>query len=115
MINSSANDCCVASLSQCASEAEQEHLALPVAGIHELISPRRNGMREITRRLFKVDEYYRMAEAGILTPEDRVELIDGEIIQMSAIGHRHAGNVNRIMHLFVATFGGRAVVSVQNP
>jgi Uma2 family endonuclease len=70
---------------------------------------------EVTKKLFTVDEYYQMAQAGILGPEDRVELIDGEIIQMSPIGHRHAGTVNRLNHLFVASFAGRAVVSVQNP
>ena len=72
-------------------------------------------MREITKRLFTVDEYYQMAEAGILGPGDRVELIDGEIIQMSPIGDRHAGHVNRANHLFAGSFAGRAVVSVQNP
>ena len=70
---------------------------------------------EVTKKLFTVDEYYQIAEAGILGPEDRVELIDGEIIQMSPIEERHAGNVNRLNHLFVTSFGGRAVVSVQNP
>src|SRR5437016_10007262 len=70
---------------------------------------------EVTKKLFTVDEYYRLAAAGILGPEDRVELIDGEIIQMSPIGDRHAGNVNRGTRLFVAAFAARAVVSVQNP
>jgi len=70
---------------------------------------------EITKKLFTVDEYYRMAEAGILGPEDRVELIDGEIIQMSPIGHRHMGCVNRAVRLFIESVGRRAVVSPQNP
>src|SRR5262245_5717770 len=70
---------------------------------------------EITKKLFTVDEYYQMAKAGILGPDERVELIDGEIIQMSPIGDRHAGCVNRGTRLFVTSFGSRAVVSVQNP
>jgi Uma2 family endonuclease len=70
---------------------------------------------EVTKRLFTVDEYYRMAEAGILGSEDRVELIDGEIIQMSPIGHRHVGCVNRATRLFIESLGRRAVVSPQNP
>src|SRR5207237_2157073 len=70
---------------------------------------------EVTKKLFTVDEYYQMAEAGILGPQDRGELIDGEIIQMSPIGHRHAGCVNRANHLFVTSLAGRAVVSIQNP
>ena len=70
---------------------------------------------EVAKRLFTVDEYYKMAEAGVLTPEDRVELIDGEIIQMSPISDRHAGCVNWANQAFAAAFHGRAVVSVQNP
>ena len=70
---------------------------------------------ETTKKLFSVDEYYRMLDAGILTPEDRVELIDGEIFQMSPIGSRHLGCVNRATRLFTAAFGRRVVVSVQNP
>src|SRR5437667_5769956 len=70
---------------------------------------------EVTKKLFTVDEYYQMAAAGILRPEDRVELIDGEIIQMSPIGHRHAVAVLRLNHLFIESFAGRAMVSVQNP
>lgn len=48
---------------------------------------------EPTTRRFTVEEYNRMAEAGILGEDDRVELLDGEIVQMSPIGSRHAGTV----------------------
>jgi Uma2 family endonuclease len=70
---------------------------------------------ETSRKRFTVDDYYRMAEAGILAPGDRVELIDGEIIQMSPIGTRHLGCVNATNEIFIATFKGRAVISGQNP
>ena len=70
---------------------------------------------EVTKKLFTVAEYYQMAEAGIIGPEERVELIDGEIIQMSPIGHRHAVCVMRANRLFIETLGRRAVISVQNP
>ena len=67
------------------------------------------------RRRFSVDEYYKMAEAGILKPNERVELIDGDIIVMSPIGSRHTGSVNRLTELLVQVLVSRAVVSVQSP
>ena len=56
-----------------------------------------------------------MAEAGILTEDDRVELINGEIIRMAAIGSRHAACVSRINALFSRLLAGHATISVQNP
>lgn len=67
-----------------------------------------------TRR-FTVEEYYRMAEAGILKEDDRVELIEGEIVEMSPIGRVHAGIVDRLTHLFVTRVGDVAQVRIQNP
>ena len=70
---------------------------------------------ERARRLFTIEEYHRMAETGILRPDDRVELIDGEIFEMSPIGSRHMACVNNLNRVFVLGLGVRAVVSPQNP
>ena len=67
------------------------------------------------RRRFTLDEYHRMGKAGILGEDDRVELIEGEIIEMSPIGSLHAGTVARTSHLFSIRLGDRAVVWSQNP
>jgi Uma2 family endonuclease len=67
------------------------------------------------RRRFTVDDYYRMADAGILTREDRVELIEGEILEMSPIGSRHAMCVDTLHELFVLRFSDVALVRGQNP
>ena len=70
---------------------------------------------ERVRRLFTVEEYHRMAEVGILKPNDRVELIRGEIVQMSPPGRRHIAFVDNLTQLLVRRLAGRAIVSVQNP
>ena len=70
---------------------------------------------EASKRLFTVHEYYRMAEAGILSEDDRVELIEGEIVQMTPMQSRHASCVTRIMHGLVLGLRERAIVTVQNP
>lgn len=56
-----------------------------------------------------------MGEAGILHEDDRVELIEGEIVEMAAIGTRHFSCVNRLNRLLVRSVGDDAIVSVQNP
>ena len=56
-----------------------------------------------------------MGDAGILKPTERVELIRGEIIEMSPIGSRHVAFVNNLTQLLVTRLAGRAIVSVQNP
>ena len=67
------------------------------------------------RRRISVDEYYRMAEIGLLRPTERVELIRGEIINMAPIGTRHAGTVNHLNRLLSKAVGAGAILSVQNP
>ncbi|MBA4116975.1 MAG: Uma2 family endonuclease [Rubrobacter sp.] len=71
--------------------------------------------RPVTRRRFTVHEYHRMAEAGILHEDDRVELIDGELIEMAAIGGRHATCVRELNRLLSRQVGDELRVDVQNP
>ena len=68
----------------------------------------------LTRHKLTVDDYHRMAEAGILGEDDRVELIDGEIIDMAPIGSGHGSSVMRRTQAIVLAALGRATVSVQN-
>jgi len=70
---------------------------------------------QVARRAFSTADYHRMAEAGILGEDDRVELIDGEVRLMSPIGTTHAAIVNRYAVLLFAQVGKTAIVSVQNP
>lgn len=66
--------------------------------------------------LFTVSEYHRMAEAGIFTEDDRVELIEGEIVAMSPIGPRHAACVKKMAGLIRDLLSGKpVVVGVQDP
>lgn len=70
---------------------------------------------EPIRRRFTVQEYYQMAESGILTEDDRVELLEGEIIEMTPIGSRHAGHVKIATNLFKTRVPDNFVISVQDP
>jgi len=56
-----------------------------------------------------------MAESGVLRSDARVELLDGQIIDMAPIGPAHGGSVNRLIRLFAELGGGRWLVSAQNP
>ncbi len=70
---------------------------------------------ELRHWRFTVDQYERMGKVGILGEDDRVELIGGEIVEMAAIGERHAGAVNRGNRVLGRRLGDRAIVAVQNP
>jgi Uma2 family endonuclease len=69
----------------------------------------------VVRRALTVAEYHRMGEVGILTEDDRVELIEGELVAMSPIGSEHSGTVNALNQCLVEAIGRRGVVAVQNP
>ena len=70
---------------------------------------------DVVRRRFTVDEYLHMVQAGILTEDDRVELLDGEIVEMTPIGFPHAGSVAALVRVLVTGVGTRAVVWPQGP
>ncbi|MFY9826075.1 MAG: Uma2 family endonuclease [Thermoanaerobaculia bacterium] len=67
------------------------------------------------RRRFTIDEYHRMAEAGILGEDERLELIRGEIFHLWPIEFSHASGVRRFLHKLTLRLGSRAVVDAQNP
>ena len=69
----------------------------------------------VVRRPLTVAEYHRMGEVGILTEDDRVELIEGQLIAMSPIGSHHAGTTNTLTRVLVQMVGDRGVVAVGNP
>ncbi|MBI4317272.1 MAG: Uma2 family endonuclease [Chloroflexi bacterium] len=70
---------------------------------------------ELTRRRFTIAEYHQMAEAGILGEDDRVELIDGEVVEMAPIGHRHSSCVARLAEWFVLKMSDVANIWPRNP
>jgi len=70
---------------------------------------------QLLRRLFTVDEYHKVAEAGIPGEDDRVELLEGEVVKTAPLALRHATCVRRLNRLFSRSVGERAIVDVQNP
>lgn len=72
-------------------------------------------MAAVTHHRYTVDEYEQMIAAGILTENERVELVCGEIIEKMVIGPMHIACVNRLTHLLVKRLSGALIVSVQNP
>ncbi|MBW4664402.1 MAG: Uma2 family endonuclease [Chroococcus sp. CMT-3BRIN-NPC107] len=70
---------------------------------------------QLLKRQFSIQDYHHMVVAGILSEDERVELIQGEIVQMSPIGVRHASCVKRLIKLFSQSLGDRVIVAVQDP
>ena len=70
---------------------------------------------EIARYSFTAEEFQRMGEAGIFRQDARLELIEGEIIEMSPIGSPHAACVKYLSGLLNRLFGGTLIVGVQDP
>jgi Uma2 family endonuclease len=64
---------------------------------------------------FTVEQYNRLIEVGVLTDEDRVELLDGEIVDMTPIGSSHSIATRYLLEHFCMLSKGRAIVGVQDP
>lgn len=69
----------------------------------------------VIKHLTNLAEWHKMGEAGIFSPESRLELIKGEILEMSPIGSNHAGHINRLNKLFSKLIPDDIITSVQNP
>ena len=67
------------------------------------------------KRRFTVEEFHRMRQAGVLSEDDRVELIDGEVVTMTPIGPRHASCVRRLIAVLSPLVGDAAIVDAQTP
>ena len=67
------------------------------------------------RHALSVEDFHRMGDAGLFTPEARVELIEGEIIDMTPIGSAHASRVKRLARILMSALEDEAIVAVQDP
>ena len=72
-----------------------------------------SGTKSDSSYKFTVDQYMRMAEVGILAREDKVELVDGVILEMAPIGRPHELRVNRLVRLFIGVVPENVEVSIQ--
>src|SRR5581483_337897 len=70
---------------------------------------------QVPRHRLSLDDYHRLGQAGILGEDDRVELLEGQLVDMSPIGPRHALAIDALNELLVSACAGRAAVRVQNP
>ncbi len=73
--------------------------------------------RRATLERFRLsrDRYHTMIESGIIGEDERIELIEGEIVTMSPIGSEHSGIVDQLSEILVDQLAKRAVVKVQGP
>lgn len=68
-----------------------------------------------TKHLTNLDEWRRLGEANIFPPESRIELINGEILDMAPIGFNHAGHLIRLINFFATRIADKALINAQNP
>ncbi len=69
----------------------------------------------LPNRKFSVEDYHRFIEKGVFEPEQRLELWEGEFVEMSPIGRRHAGCVDALTEILIGQLRGEVIVRSQNP
>lgn len=72
-------------------------------------------MLTLPRKKFSIEEYHQIIASGVLRENYLIELINGEILEMSPVGFRHASCVNRLNQLLGLKLGDKVIISVQNP
>lgn len=80
-----------------------------------IATPKVPASADPSRFRLTADQFQQIGAAGIFHPEDRLELVDGALIEMSPIGSRHAAIVIYLTELFISRLIGRAIVSSQGP
>lgn len=68
-----------------------------------------------SRHRLRVEDFQKMGSAGILTEDDRVELIDGDLIDMTPIGSEHAGVIDWLNQTLTLSCGPSAIIRIQSP
>lgn len=69
----------------------------------------------VSRHRLTVQAFHKLAEAGVIREDARIELIEGDLINMTPIGSPHAGIVNLLNHMLTFAVGDGAIIGVQNP
>ena len=70
---------------------------------------------QLQKRLLTTNAFHHLLQAGVFDEDDRLELIEGEIVEMSPISSEHAARVKRLNKIFGRLLGGRALIGVQDP
>jgi Uma2 family endonuclease len=69
----------------------------------------------VRKHLTDITEWKKLGEANIFPAGSRLELIEGEILEMAPIGFNHSGHVTRLINFFASLLNNKAIVSAQNP
>lgn len=69
----------------------------------------------VRKHLTDIKEWQKLGEANIFPPDSRLELIEGEILEMAPIGFNHSGHVIRLMNFFAPLLNRKAIMNAQNP